>query len=908
MFKKLFTINYNGKRFLILVTNDHRKTFLEVTNDGKYIYPELGDFLALNQIYNNYDYTIKYENNYERLPRYVSYTERIREKSALLLLLCTTYVFAIKSIADIDRENNQVKLSYVQEYQMTERDTQALYSIYGSKITREDVIDVINNNSNIPSEYKKIAIEVMDTNLKLDPEADLRIYYENMIDNAVIFETESEMNEDGTMNRSAYFSLKDHNVHLMEISDTIKREAIHEYTHAFHELIDQVDKNAVYVHETFGYSLAEAMTEKISNNVEDCGLSYYGVQQMFLNYFMNNVTNFNYHIYNQRGITALIQELKEKYPDVDIDYLVDCLDTYTTSQLYKLCEEYDLFSDEEFCNELFKIAIRNIDKDDIYGSFDEFKKLLGPSIQKYLDLYNKELVTRGFIQKDTLDLINEINSVCLIDEKFYFAISDTEYLDYNGEKIRIDESKKAIFLSIKDDVREKLICNCVVSGQNVYSLNNIKLLFRNNRFYSELGIPLYTNEEKTAIMDSLLKLGTSNLNPKDLYSGLYPIYCFINYDLCYDYNLASGVYNEYIKRYDNEVVNHGFISNEQIELIRNTLAIAKCNENIYLLNNNDFINYSASLLSIKDTEFGYRYRCFMLDNDFELSVHDENNSKVNSDIFELILLGDGTRNKLIQYVVDNDIKNVVSNNFLNDLDKQFGLFESKKINTYSDGKTAFEEVNDNMYLEIGYNENGNVGLQLFDGDELIYGSCKRLRAPIVRIPFKTYIQLINCEEYNYLDEIISVEALSSISERFLKYYIPSLDMDYQKVQKEHDGTLYTDYETIYKFSEPIKIIVDGNEYSSRSIYMFENIERDLILHLPDGNNIIMGNLDNASYWFASDFNFYFDFFDSYLKYLNIFPNDNGKYNFTKDEIIQIVSSYINAENVDNYHNKESKTY
>lgn len=54
--QKLFNIHYNDKVFTIFFCENGRKTFLELSN-GKYNYPLLNDFLNLNKIYNEKDYT-----------------------------------------------------------------------------------------------------------------------------------------------------------------------------------------------------------------------------------------------------------------------------------------------------------------------------------------------------------------------------------------------------------------------------------------------------------------------------------------------------------------------------------------------------------------------------------------------------------------------------------------------------------------------------------------------------------------------------------------------------------------------------------------------------------------------------------------------------------------------------------
>jgi len=899
VFKKLFTIDYKNKKFLILVDKYHRKTFLEVTPDGKYLYPEYEDFKALHEIYNNYDYTVKYDN------LYVSYDERIKEGLKYFTLNTLAVISLVNSIMAFYPSKREFELVVQKTYKDTYKDRDTLELVYGSEvITREDVIEAINNNSKISERYKEIAIRVLDNNLTLDPEADLRIYYENMKDLEILILHPKDLEVIYSKNIAGCFLPRKCRIALSSEYANDDIVVAHEFTHAFHTLCDTTSKDVIEIYETFGHSLEEAMTERITGNMcDDC--NHYYQEQMVLEFFIDNVDEFNYHTYNTDGITALINELKAKYPDVDIDYLIDYLDTMTKSNIY-FSKNIQLYQDENFVDELFKITIKNIDKDDIYRSFDTFKAAIGgiphPDFfnnyfDSYLELYNQELVKRGFIFENTVDLINEINTLCIVDGKFYFSVSNDSYLDYDGNKVKIDNSSEIIFLPINDKIKNKILQNCVNTGENVYTLKNIQSLLNDNSFYTSLSIYKYDETEIKQILDNLLVFETANFDAKNLYLGFNPIYTFISY--CPD--SRSQLHDEYMERYDKEIVKCGFLSEAQMAMIRSTMAITKCDENMYLLyNHSPFEKNVYDCYFLNGSSLGHRYRFFTYSDSYELEHYNDNGeqikTKINGDTFELIQLSSQAQNIIIQYMVDNNIKNVASEDCLNGLNDKFNLFESKKYNTYSDGKVAFDEINDNMYVEVGYNENNGVGLMLFDGDELIYGTCRKLLSPTAKIPFKIYVQLITYDQYNYLDEIISFEAFSSLRDLLLKYYMPSLDIHYERTGKMQAELGYPEYETVYDFNAPVKVFVDGKECSLRNIYIYENETRGLVLHLPSDKDIVMGNLNETEYWFVPNNYLYFEFFDQYLRHLNIFPDENNTYDFTESDIIKIVNDYINSEN------------
>ena len=176
MFKKLFEIIYNNKRFLILVDKNHRNTFLEVV-DGKYVYPLYEDYKILFYMYNNYDYTIKYSKN-------ISYKEKVIYNSLLITLsaLLTVEIgYVGKLYLELEEKYGSISIAFQAMYKDENHNRASIDIFFDNEIiTYDDVVNVINANSNLNAYYKKVAIDVLDLNLALDPQANLRIYYENI--------------------------------------------------------------------------------------------------------------------------------------------------------------------------------------------------------------------------------------------------------------------------------------------------------------------------------------------------------------------------------------------------------------------------------------------------------------------------------------------------------------------------------------------------------------------------------------------------------------------------------------------------------------------------------------------------------------------------------------------------------
>ena len=891
IFKKLFTIDYKNKKFLILVDKYHRKTFLEVTPDGKYLYPEYDDFKELHEMYNNYDYTIKYE-------LYVSYEEKIRQGLVSFTLDTLSILILTNSIMMLNQNERTVSFVAQSLYKGAYEDRSSLNLVYGDEaVTYDDIIEAINNNDKIIPEYKEMAIAVLEDNLALDPEADLRIYYENM-KNLEIIISPNLVRETGK-----YLSGRFETIRCKIIIDQTyehdERVIKHELNHAFHELCDTTQKNVVMVNEKFGHSLAEAMTEHIIMVSDDRSDGTYWQQRGMLYFFTDNVDEFNYHSYNTYGIMSLIEELRKKYPDVDIDYLIDYIDTMTKTNFFfktekKLCE------DENFVNELFKITVRNIDKDDVYRSFDTFKvafkdQATDDFYEKYFDLYNQELIKQGFVSANTFDLIENINAICFIDGNCYFGVDDAYYYTHDGKKVAINSSDSVVSFTINDYIKSIIFENCVKTGNNVCSLDSVISILKINGLYTTDSVEKLDEDARRNILNTIFKSVTENIDPHNLYDGFDAVYAF----MIYDNKLYIDERINYLKLYDEELIKQGLATQEQITYIRNAFYLANYDNQLHLLY--DYDGSGMSFTRGYNHNLGYKYNVFTYGNDIgAFSISSDNEKipvKFDTDIINIIDIYYDDQNRIIQYAVDNHIHDTSSQSFLRKLSEEFELFNENECNIYSDGVVAFDKVTDDMYVEVGYDENSQIGLMLMDGDNLIYGTCKNFTSPTAKIPYRVYIKAIN-NTYKYIDEIISSEVFSTIYDKVLEYYAPNMDIDYKEVEGTHEGQTYTYVKPVYKFNKPIKTIVNGMECSIRSIYAYEvanNAGDNLMLHLPDGKNILIDDIYDDKYYLTPDFGLYFEFFDTYLKELNIMPDEDNTYSFTTEDIINIIHEYLDIQ-------------
>lgn len=397
MARKMFRINYNGKYFDLFTNENHHISFLEVV-DGKYIMPCDEDIAYLNGIYNNYDHTIKYNRGL-----------RYKVCTALALVLLSTEVGLVgKTMSNISPvAEKSIELSIQRFFKDEFNSREQLDLFYGDEvITREDVLEVIHKSS-MDNHFKNIAIDVLDLNLKLDPEINLRIYYENLKSLNIIIDSLDEISKNHKNSTIAYFSVLLREMHLCESDKNLDSSVAHEFFHAVHNIIDINDSHVLFINDERGFALEEAMTQRLTGMLYGHDYSY-ELEQRMLDFFMDNVDNFDYHVYNTKGIKGLIDELKEKYPNIDIDYLIDYIDTYTKSNNNSNTDIVYLYQDEEFCNVLFDLALSNIDMDDVYGRFYSFINAFAgytneEYYNKYYEMYSQHVeMLKGKALKKTL--------------------------------------------------------------------------------------------------------------------------------------------------------------------------------------------------------------------------------------------------------------------------------------------------------------------------------------------------------------------------------------------------------------------------------------------------------------------------------------------------------------------------
>lgn len=484
------------------------------------------------------------------------------------------------------------------------------------------------------------------------PKIDLRIFYENMLalDIEIVDSFEDEIAV-GT------FTSSDDTIRLLKGYKYNSKTIIHELLHSFYSYFG-IDKEtgAYYIryddnNSIYNEALIESLACSIVNSINKYQVDKfdsYSLYQSELNYLLS-LTDFDYYSVLKYGTSTLIDIVKEKFPNVDVDFI--------SKNIYDLYEKSKIenISNDELrilLNENFKLCLYSIkdSKNDLYESFINFCKIIDLQYNKelyeeYFNRYNSYLIKNGMdtINIDELDKrisyekmiirkfnerlnnIEKINSEYLYEE-FYKVLDDihvsidakltgmlldiyNDYLFCHGytsdevvnsktfNKFMLDYNNIKGFIGVKNDKVYPFISNnsrtyTILNEDDSISdidINNV-MYFYNNVNWIDIFMK-YSNKEKLEYTD--LNEIMNNLVPEVLYNDV-PI--LINGNLIGNYNINDLAVNYYLD------------SNNNIKYKVTTLYGD-------VLYNEDNLDYSCSWLPFRSF---IKYNCFNT-NSVELS-------------------------------------------------------------------------------------------------------------------------------------------------------------------------------------------------------------------------------------------------------------------------------------------------
>lgn len=847
--KELFRINYKNKNIIILLDNQNRKVFLEEKEDGSLICPPIKIFIELYKIYNIKD-EILYEIKKEKpIKKKKTIKQHVLE---FIKIYAIAIPIALSSVKIVDKVMPEI-YTYSQQYEK-------LNELYPKKVTKEDVIEVINNNPNLTEEYKKIAKDQLEEFLIIDPEMNLKIYYENMKDIVIEDNVPLQMVKFQAIgNVVGYYNPTTNKIVLAE--DANEEVKHHEFAHTGHNIVLFRRGKNIIVRDLRGDALAEAMNNKMIGVTYPDTYSYHN-EAYLLDFFMENVDNYNVHSYTEYGIQALIDELKEKYPEVDIDYLIELIDARDKTSI-KLGIQIDYIEEKQFLDELFKITLSNIDKEDYFSSFATFAKLIESfgadngkenEAKKLKKQYLKEYLNNIYKTKYSLQdkTIYDLNCIIYKNNNFYIGCDDF-YLDYSGKTVNCSSNDCKIKLR---GPLEHYYLDCLKEGKKIHLSENIKEILYRTQIIS-LG-KAKTNEQ---------------LTDKEIVEVLNTLY---------DYYIDKDAktYHDLISSY------RGTISDETYQIEK---ALLKQNRNLEDILKKENIDYNIKLqetakeLNILTEENkieeiasdincvieidGYYYPCsyyslysaginnptiphyysdksekftIILDN-APLTFHsyDENYNLEYHSVYNKVINIYSTYipmmyNEKKEHLDQESIKELLYENDLLGKENYENAFKLK------DGTFITDKSLDNsFYIEFGVTKDGNITYRIKEEEKVIYEPEKGAEYK-AQISYKDFLDGMDMNILDNIEENLEESRLKKSLVNF-KNYFDNIDVKYQKtsedvIEKSLSGHSLEETPTI-TFKECKKIILDGKEYNLKDILIDYNKRNDrLTIFFPDGTS------------------------------------------------------------------------
>lgn len=328
IFKKCFDITYNEKKFTIFVDENHRYTFLEKDTDGKYLYPTLEDYKALNKIYNEHDSFVIYNAK--------QYTFKEKVKVGALTLAVTVALSACGNNQDkplettswtveTTTENESEKVIVTQAEpkpsQIRINSLDEFNEIFKiPPVSIEDITSAIENNNNLDAQFKKLSHDIATAIYENEPTADLRIYYSNIQTLETEVMSEEAYQEKFQDHSQARYEIKENKIYYKIGSS--ETDFIHELSHTTYWFYREIDGKIYYRIDDYTYALNEAFNNKIVEYVIPPN-SYKNIG--FVLEYLFAFVDYDFNSYNSEGPIYLLNDLKEKYPDIDVFYINDCL-------------------------------------------------------------------------------------------------------------------------------------------------------------------------------------------------------------------------------------------------------------------------------------------------------------------------------------------------------------------------------------------------------------------------------------------------------------------------------------------------------------------------------------------------------------------------------------------------------
>ena len=207
-YRKVIEFIHNQHKYLLLLDRQNKKFFLEINPDGTYSYITIEMLFTLNSLFRNAPYILNAQK--ERKGSFLYLIPKVIKNGIVvtLTLACLTTFYLtdphlnhqnfydqpvsyvettdIKDEISYEKQDNKITReidTYLESdflnYQFV-YDMDYLYKVIDYECNYNDIVSLINSNSNIPDKYKTLLKEYLDMVVKRHNNIELRVFYENL--------------------------------------------------------------------------------------------------------------------------------------------------------------------------------------------------------------------------------------------------------------------------------------------------------------------------------------------------------------------------------------------------------------------------------------------------------------------------------------------------------------------------------------------------------------------------------------------------------------------------------------------------------------------------------------------------------------------------------------------------------
>ena len=408
-YRKIVQFSYNNQKYNMYLDKNNRRFFMKVNSDGSLSYLTGDELIEMSKLFIKNSDILMIGKDFEKInivPKILTISGAVLLTSSLL------FNFLSKESKISSSDNNHISLSeedlkkYISTYDEEEKSQDYYYDEENNKlyiynleyidnvikednISLDDIKETIQNNKKIPGEYKDLLSEYSERVVSNYPDADLRVFYNNLQTMEIVECSKQAMfDETLNVNCSGYYDRKHNRIYVLE--DNTYEKGSWNYQVIYHELS----------HTLTGSSF------KLDNlNVQI---------QMENDSFNNEMT--------QEALNSLFAVSLFDYDEDHIAYqlqsnyysvMTECMDydftDYVNKPLSDFPKQLDEYNNDDNAKEILEL-IQFQREDYIHDKIETEETEFYPIIDYLCDMYFRKYITEYTSYEDAIVIANNLEN------------------------------------------------------------------------------------------------------------------------------------------------------------------------------------------------------------------------------------------------------------------------------------------------------------------------------------------------------------------------------------------------------------------------------------------------------------------------------------------------------------------